>query len=42
MNDDKKTLTELLDDLTYRTWLIKMGLHETYEILVEGSTTEYG
>jgi len=42
MTDKQKTITELLEITKYRVWLQKMGLYETYEILLEGSTTEYG
>ena len=42
MDDKQKTLSELFEITKYRVWLQKMGLWETYHIVVDGSTTEYG
>lgn len=41
-NTEQKTLEELLEITAYRIWLTKMGLHETYDILLAGSVTIYG
>lgn len=41
--DDKhKSLAELIEATSYRIWLTRMGLHETYDIIVTGSDFIYG
>ena len=37
-----KSLSELLEVTAYRIWLTRMGLHETYDIVVLGSDSIYG
>lgn len=42
MDKEYKTIEELLEITAYRIWLTKMGLYETYDILLNGSDTTYG
>lgn len=42
MDDKHKSLDELIEVIAYRMWLTKMGLFETYDIIITGSDTIYG
>lgn len=42
MDDNHKSLSELLEVAAYRIWLTQMGLLETYDIILAGSDTIYG
>lgn len=42
MDDRHRSLADLIEVTAYRIWLTKMGLHETYDIIMAGSDYIYG
>lgn len=40
-DDRHKSLSDLLEATAYRIWLMQMGLHETYNIIITGSDYIY-